>query len=150
MCFLKQNKTLIVFSSKGNSAKNSAFRILDNLNKETEILCLNDNFTLAQNLEFKNLILVCPTYGDEEMERRMEDFLVKSDWNNHQKKNFAICELGLYRGYLETEQGAGIIIKKYLLNKNLFFLGNLLSVDSIPLDDFSLIDKWSQEISSIL
>jgi hypothetical protein len=80
----------------------------------------------------------------------MEDFLVQSDWKNHQKKNFTVCELGLYRGYLETEQGAGIVIKQYLLNKKLFFLGNLLSVDSIPLEDFSLIDKWSHKILAIL
>lgn len=146
MYSLKPNKNIIIFSSKGNSAKNAAYRIFENFDEEANILSLNEDFVLAENLDFERIILVCPTYGDEEMERSMEDFLVKSNWEKHQNKIFSVCELGLYRGYMETEQGAGVLIRKYLINQGLVACGILLSVDSIPLEDFSLIDKWSQNI----
>lgn len=146
MYSLNPDKNIIIFSSKGNSAKNIAYRILDNFGRQANILSLNEDFILAENLEFERIILVCPTYGDEEMERSMEDFLVKSNWEKHKSKIFSVCELGLYRGYLETEQGAGVLIRKYLSNQGLVSFGALLSIDSIPLEDFSLVDKWIQEI----
>jgi flavodoxin len=147
MHFLPPHNALIVFSSKGNSARSIALRIHANLGNTAEILCLNDSFILAEELDFKHLILVCPTYGDEEMERTMENFLVHSEWGKHGGKKFAVAELGLYRGYIETEQGAGIIIRNYLSSKNLVFCGAMLSVDSIPLEDFSLIDQWSKKLA---
>lgn len=150
MCYLKVNKAVIVFSSKGNSAKTVAMQILKNSNDNVEILNLNENFILAQNFVFDFLILVCPTYGDEELEITMENFLVQSDWSIHENKKFAVCELGLYRGYKETQLGAGIIIINFLNHKNLSLIGNLLSLDSLPLVDFTLINKWSSNLSEIL
>lgn len=135
--------TLILYSSRGNSAKKVADSILENLKQNAQIFCLNNNDIRAQSLNFSSLILVCPTYGDEELETDMEFFLINSDWNNHVNKFFSVCELGLYRGYTETSQGAGAIISNYLKSKGLFLHKKILSVDSIPLEDFSLIRKWS-------
>ena len=135
--------TLILYSSRGNSAKKVAESISKNSNHKSKIFCLNNNEIKAQSLDFSYLILVCPTYGDEELESDMENFLINSDWNNHSNKLFSVCELGLYRGYTETSQGAGAIISKYLKSKGLLLHKKILSVDSIPLEDFTLIKKWS-------
>lgn len=150
MCYLKVNKAVIVFSSKGNSTKTVAMQICKNSNDSVEIINLNENFILAQNFDFDFLILVCPTYGDEELEITMENFLVKSDWNGHENKKFAVCELGLYRGYKETQLGAGVIIVNFLNHKKLSLIGNLLSLDSLPFVDFTLLNKWSSNLSEIL
>jgi len=136
--------TIIIYASRGNSAKKVAESILENLSEKAQILCVNNNELKAQLLDFKSLIIVCPTYGDEELESDMESFLVSSDWKTHSGKIFSVCELGLYRGYTETAQGAGAIISNYLKSKGLVPHKNILSVDSIPLEDFSLIKKWSE------
>jgi flavodoxin len=137
---------LILYASRGNSAKKVAEFLQENLNDNSQIICVNNNVIKAEDFNFSLLILVCPTYGDEELEADMENFLIKSNWNNHRGKYFTVCELGLYRGYLETCQGAGAIISNYLKSKGLLLHSNILSIDSIPLEDFSLIKKWSDAL----
>jgi flavodoxin len=137
---------LILYASKGDSAKKVAEFLQDNLIDNSQIICVNNNVIKAEDFNFSLLILVCPTYGDEELETDMENFLIKSNWNNHRGKYFTVCELGLYRGYLETSQGAGILISNYLKLKGLLLRCNILSIDSMPLEDFSLIKKWSDAL----
>jgi len=137
-------ETIILYASRGNSAKKVAECILQNLEYTAQIMCLNNNSITPNSLDFNYFIFVCPTYGDEELETEMEKFLISSDWKIHYGKFFSVCELGLYRGYLETTQGAGVIISKYLQSKGLVMHKNILSVDSIPLEDFTLIKTWSK------
>ena len=137
---------LLVFASKGNSARKVAEEIASNFSTQPDIICLNDKLIKAEDLYFDHLILVCPTYGDEELETEMENFLVESEWALHRNKEFSVCELGLYRGYLETAQGAGRIIANFLQSKGMILKHKIMSVDSIPLEDFSLIIKWSKEL----
>jgi flavodoxin len=137
---------LIVYSSKGNSTRFVAEEISKSHDDNCEIYCLNNQRIRSENLRFDHLILVCPTYGDEELEIEMEKFLIESDWSNHNNKSFSVCELGLYRGYADTSQGAGKIISRYLKEKNLCRKGVIYSVDSIPLGDLSLVKKWSKSL----
>jgi flavodoxin len=136
----------LIYASRGSSAKRVAESISENIRCECKILCVNNIEIFAQNLIFDYLIVVCPTYGDEELESDMEDFLLKSNWDLHLNKKFSVCELGLYRGYKEINQGAGRIISNFLESKGLCIRGNILSVDSIPLEDFTLIEKWSKNL----
>jgi flavodoxin len=136
--------TVILYASRGNSAKKVAEFILKNLDHEAQIMCVNNKSLVPNPLDFDYFIFVCPTYGDEELEADMERFLISSDWKIHFGRFFSVCELGLYRGYLETNQGAGVIISKYLQSKGLIMHKNILSVDSIPLEDYTLIKTWSQ------
>jgi flavodoxin len=137
---------LIVYASRGNSAKKVAEVIRSDFQVKPEIICLNEKKITAERLKFDYLILICPTYGDEELETEMENFLIDSDWSLHVQKMFSVCELGLYRGYKETAQGAGLIIAKFLKAKGMILNQKIMSVDSIPLEDFSLITKWSKEL----
>jgi flavodoxin len=136
---------MIIYASKGNSAKLVAERIYDNLNSETPIVNLYSHFRLVDQM-INKLIFVSPTYGDEELEEKVEDFLINSNWLKYKKLSFYVCELGLYRGYVEPHFGSGNIIIKYLNAKELEFKPPLLSVDSMPLNDFSLIDQWCTKI----
>jgi flavodoxin len=136
----------IVYASRGNSARKVAEAVRTNFLEMPDIICLNEVKITAENLKFDYLILICPTYGDEELETQMEKFLIDSDWSLHSNKLFSVCELGLYRGYKEIAQGAGRIIANFLQSKGMILNQRIMSVDSIPLEDFSLIFKWSKEI----
>lgn len=136
---------LLLYASRGNSAKKVADFLLGNFEDDSRIICVNNSNINARDLDFSLLILICPTYGDEELESDMEQFLINSDWTGHEGKYFAVCELGLYRGYLETAQGAGSIITNFLKSKGLLLRKKVLSVDSIPLEDFSLIKIWGDD-----
>lgn len=139
-------KRLIIYASRGISAQRVAQAINENFINKFQIICVNNEEIDAQMLEFEHLILVCPTYGDEELETGMERFLINSNWNKHKSKKFSVCELGLYRGYEDVTQGAGRIICEFLKSKGLIMTTKLLSVDSIPLEDFSLINKWCNNL----
>jgi flavodoxin len=135
-------KFVVIYASRGNSAKLVGESICDNLQSETLLICVNGINIDADELEFDHLFLVCPTYGDEELEIEMELFLTRSNWFRHKMASFSVCEIGLYRGYLETAMGAGKIISDFLSSKGLIRKGNVLSVESMPLNNFSLISKW--------
>ena len=141
---LERMKLIIVYATKGRSGKIVAEKIKENLNLESSIICLNDGEWVAENLMFDWLFLVCPTYGDAELESAMEKFLVGSLWEKFRHKNYSICELGLYRGYEERVMGAGRLIDQYLKEQGMIRQGNVLSLDSLPLDDLWLIEKWTK------
>ena len=139
-------KAVIIYSSKGNSTKQVALSIKANIRYESTLINLYDCDIKSENIDFDLLVLVCPTYGDEELEIKMEQFLILSDWSKHKSKKIAVCELGLYRGYKETSLGAGKIIFEFLKSKGLKTETKILSIDSLPLEDFLLIEKWSKKI----
>lgn len=86
---------------------------------------------VAQNpslANYQNLIIICPTYGDEELPIVMEDYLLSLDCI----KNFAVCELGNYYGYDDYTFGAARIIRGILLNKGWHEFYPSGSVDTLP------------------
>ena len=80
---------VVLYYSKGGKAKKVAeffkLPILNILN------ALNDKYLDR----YSNIIIVCPTYGDEELPLEVEDCLLKLKIKN---KNYAICELGNFFG----------------------------------------------------
>jgi flavodoxin len=140
-------KVLIVYASKGHSGKRVAEEIKSNLDMDSKIVCLNEERVHAQDSSFDWIFLVSPTYGDAEVEMAMENFLVNSNWNTHCGKNYSVCELGLYRGYEERTMGAGILIDQFLVKAGLERRGQILSLDSVPLNTLELVSKWLKKIS---
>jgi flavodoxin len=91
--------------------------------------------------KYNALIVVCPTYGDEELPPEMEDFLIKLKITN---KKYAVCELGNRFGH-EGEEGFGAaIIIEYFLNKLNWKKIDRLSLDSVPDIDWSDLKKWTE------
>lgn len=124
---------VLYFSNGGNSLKVAEFFLLPLLNVKNN-----------PNLEFyNNLIIVCPTYGDEELPFDMEDFLINLKIKN---KNYAVCELGNRFGH-EGEEGFGAaLIVEHILDKlNWKKLGRL-SLDSVPEIDWECLRKWTDSL----
>jgi flavodoxin len=90
------------------------------------------------------LIILCPTYGDEELPLEMEDYLLNIKINN--LKYFTICELGNYYGYEDFTFGAGIILKKYFEELGFEEFYYMLSLDSIPKIDWNCFERWKSKL----
>jgi flavodoxin len=108
--------------------------------------CFENSLNIKTNpiIDCDLLIILCPTYGDEELPLEMEDYLLGIQIIN--LKFFAICELGNYYGYEDFTFGAGIIIKKYFEKLGFSEFHPMLSLDSIPKIDWNIFDKWKGDL----
>jgi flavodoxin len=137
------NKYLVVFASKGRSAKTVAQRTAHYLNLDNnQTIDVTHNVHLLTSKQFQHLICVSPTYGDEELEEGMENFLIANDWTPYCGHSFSVIELGLYRGYDSPLLGAAKIIQTYLSNNGLIHTTGTLSLDSVPTPNEALLDQW--------
>ena len=124
---------LVLYYSKGGSS----LRVAEQFGVTTK------NITEKPNLKkYEDIIIVCPTYGDEELPRQMEDYLRRIKVKN---KNYAICELGNYFGF-EKEFGALKIIKKQLSTLEWNLLDHV-SLDSVPEVDWGKLKNWKEKLS---
>jgi flavodoxin len=121
------------YSKGGNSLKVAEFFSLPLLN------VINN-----PNLEnYNNYIIVCPTYGDEELPFEMEDFLINLKFKN---KKYAICELGNRFGH-EGEEGFGAAsIIERVLEKLHWEKIDRISLDSVPDIDWEILRKWTEKL----
>lgn len=94
-----------------------------------------------------SLIFITPTYGDEELEDHMEDFVCARDDLAH--KRFAICELGNYYGY-DFAFGAMPILRRHLLASGGREICEPLSLDSFPRLDWPHLDRWVDRLRESL
>lgn len=103
--------------------------------------------TLPCLVDYDPILMICPTYGDEELPHEMEDYIGTIQ---DKDKTYGICELGNYYGYEDFQFGALRIIK-YELDalgwKN--YLPNL-SLDSLPKIDWLSFNKWKYNLYEIL
>lgn len=127
-------EAVLYYSKGGNSLKVAEFFNLPLLN------VINN-----PNLEnYNNYIIVCPTYGDEELPFEMEDFLINLKVQN---KKYAVCELGNRFGH-EGEEGFGaaLIIEHVLTELNWLKISRI-SLDSVPDVDWEILRKWTEILS---
>ena len=103
-----------------------------------------ENILKNPNIDCNVLIVICPTYGDEELPLEMEDYLL--NLKIKKMKFFVICETGNYYGYDDFTFGAGIILKNYFKNLGFEEFHPMLSLDSIPKIDWDIFFKWKKEL----
>jgi flavodoxin len=89
----------------------------------------------------KKIIIVCPTYGDEELPLTMEDYLIRL---KTKKKIYSVCELGNYFGH-EKEFGV-IKIIDFILKELNWKKVSSLSLDSVPEVDWKELKKWTKKL----
>ncbi len=135
---------LVVFSSRGNSAKVVAEKVSECL--ECPSVWLREGAGVYEPHPHTGyFIFVCPTYGDGELDLATESFLLSVDWRLFTGRNYSICELGLYRGYQEVALGAGEILDVYLKQQGMVRRGRILSVDSVGWREewLGVVESWA-------
>lgn len=101
---------------------------------------------VTDNFDDNTLIILCPTYGDEELPPEMEKWITNAQVA---EKRFAICELGNYYGYDDYTFGAAKIIRHQLLSLGWKEFFRPLSLDSLPSIEWDDLHQWAGEINAI-
>lgn len=139
-------KALILYGSNHGSTKRIVEKLIDYLKFPFDIINVKD-FTDYELLKQYNLLLFfAPTYGDEELQQDMEDFLVAFPYSlsNHQ---VAVCEIGNYEGYDLFSFGASKIMDYHMEKLNAHEIVPSLSMDSLPKKDWNILERWCNLIN---
>lgn len=137
---------MVIFSTVGGTTRKIAKRIAERLG---DGLCLDaDSARLAPPIrDARCLVLLCPTYGDGELEDCFEELLLKWDWSALQGVGYAFCELGIYTGYDDFGHGLASTVRHLLGAHGLHEQVPPLSVDAVPITDWALIDAWADRVA---
>ena len=97
-------------------------------------------------LQYDLIIFFSPTYGDEELQIDVEDFLQQIDFSLHGKL-IVVIELGNYYGYEKQCFGARKILTNILTIRGAkeFYPG--FSLDSLPRIDWNTFSRWADGLS---
>jgi flavodoxin len=94
-------------------------------------------------------LFFCPTYGDEELQEDMEDFICRFSLDLS-GKYFVICELGNYYGYDDYTFGALAILRRCLLDLRGREFCSHLSLDAMPRVNWGQLDRWVAHVNRSL
>lgn len=140
-------KTLVLYGTNHNSTKRVVEKIKDHLKFTYDIINVKDVDDISIILNYELLLFFVPTYGDEELQDDMENFIIKCKLDLSEKY-FAVCELGNYYGYDDFIFGAMPIIYKSLVALKAKPFLTPLSLDSLPKKDWALLEKWCYKLNS--
>ena len=90
-------KTALLYASSHGRTKKVLTEALELLDVEPDVFNVKDGVDQGRLEEYDLLIFFCPTYGDEELQDDMENFIADFDLELAGKQ-FAICELGNFYG----------------------------------------------------
>lgn len=137
---------MVIFSSIGGTTRKVARRVAKQVGDDL-ILDARAAMALPPCLDTRNVLLFCPTYGDEEAEDEFEALLLDYDWAAFSGASFAFCELGIYTGYENFGHGLVEMVREILVRNGLHELVPPLSVDAVPITDWEMVDAWADLIS---
>jgi len=138
--------TVLLYGSTHGTTKKIVKKLQQTLKFECDIFDVKKVVVSDFLLDYELLLFVCPTYGDEELQEDMEEFLqnLKFDLSS---KRYVICETGNYYGYDSFEFGAKKLIEDHVrrLGAEEAFVG--LSLDTLPRIDWESLAAWVQKLN---
>lgn len=142
------NAALLYGSSHGRTRK-VVNESLERLAIKPDVFDVKECPNTQQISDHELLIFFSPTYGDEELQPDMEDFLryFSLDLSG---KQFVICELGNYYGYEDFSFGAMPILRRRLLELGALEFCTPLSLDTMPRVSWEQLHRWIEYVNSCL
>jgi len=140
-------KTLVLFGSTRSSTKRIVESLGNYFSFQYDVVNVIDSPSNNTLQKYDLLLFFSPTYGDEELQEDMENFLVnyKGDLSS---KYYAICEVGNYHGYDDFSYGAMPIIRKTLQSLHAEEFIDPVSVDSLPKKDWNILKCWCEVLNT--
>jgi len=123
--------------------------VLLRLNVQPEVFDVKDRPSNEQLADFDLFLFFTPTYGDEELQEDMENFIEGFDLDLRGKQ-FVICELGNYYGYDTYSFGAMAILRQRLIKLNGREIFSPLSLDSYPKLHREHLFDWVEQLNARL
>jgi flavodoxin len=139
-------KAALLYASSHGCTRKVLATALTHLAIRPDVFDVKEGIDQPCLTEYDFLAFFCPTYGDEELQDDMEDFLdgLQVDLTG---KQFAICELGNYYGYDDFSLGAMRIIRRRLIELHGTELCEPLSLDSFPAIAWGHLLQWVEHLN---
>ena len=139
-------KVALLFSSQHGRTRKAVQEALPHLAPAPEVFDVKES-PPAEKIQSCDVLLVfSPTYGDEELQQDMEDFL-RGFSANLAGRRFALCELGNYGGYDDFSFGAAHILRRRLRELGATELCSALSLDAMPRIQWEHLHQWAAFVS---
>lgn len=142
-------KAALLYGSTHGKTRKVVAEVLPRLGIRPDVFDVKDRPGAAELAASEVLLFFCPTYGDEELQADMEEFLAGFSLDLS-GRHFAICELGNYSGYDNFSLGAMRIIRAHLLRMNGIELCEPLSLDSFPRLHWGHLFDWVERLNTRL
>ena len=137
-CFVK---IAILYGSSHGKTRKVVQRVVESLIFAPDVFDVKAGRSWDLLLDYDLFLFFCPTYGDEELQSDVEDFLRFCNIDMT-KRWFAVCELGNYYGYENFSFGVLNIIRETLFEWGGLELCEPLSLDSLPRTHWGHLDEW--------
>ena len=142
-------KAALLYGSSYGKTRKVIAEFLARLCLRPEVFDVKLRPTADKLAAYELFMFFAPTYGDEELQDDMEDFIVRSGFDPA-GKHFVICELGNYYGYDNYAFGAMPILRKWLLQNNGREFFTPLSLDSYPKVHWEHLRDWTNQLNNRL
>jgi flavodoxin len=134
-------KIAILYGSTHGKTSKVVTKVVEHLSLPADVFNVRSIESSAALADYDLFLFFSPTYGDEELQTDMEEFLLRCEFNLS-GKHFAICELGSYYGYEDFSFGAMRLLRAHLLQWNGLELCEPLSLDSFPKVNWEHLLNW--------
>lgn len=136
-----------VAQNSGASSARLVSKLSENFCMELEKKNLAElKLSFSDTAKYDMVLIIAPTYGDQELQDTMEEFLLSLNAEKTSVK-YIICEIGNYYGYDDYTFGSGQIIDKYLKQFGAEKLMDVESIDSLPQIDWNAANKWIDKLN---
>ena len=142
-------KAALLYSSSHGKTRKVVAEVLPRLKIRPEVIDVKDRPAREQLATCDLFLFFTPTYGDEELQDDMEDFIDGFDLELSGKQ-FVICELGNYYGYDTYSFGAMPIVRQWLLKLKGREFFSPLSLDSFPKVHWEHLYDWVEQLNARL
>jgi flavodoxin len=138
-------KTALLYGSSNGRTRKAVNESLACLAVKPDVFDVKDD--QAEHVSNYDLLMFfSPTYGDEELQHDMEEFIRRFSLDLTGKQ-FAICELGNFYGYEDFSFGAMPILRRRLLELGGKELCSPLSLDSMPRVNWEHLKRWIEYVN---
>jgi len=142
-------KAAILYASSHGRTKKVLAEVVGHLLIRPDLFDVKEGVDQQRLAEYDLLAFFSPTYGDEELQQDMEDFLERFTLDLTGKQ-FVICELGNYYGYDDFSFGPMRIIRQRLIELHGTELCEPLSLDSFPRTAWAQLLHWVEHLNGRL
>jgi len=139
-------KIAILYGTTHGRTKKIVKKLPDFLNFKYDVFNVKEIDSNKFLLDYDLFFFISPTYGDEELQDDIENFLQKLK-DDLTSKEYIIMETGNYYGYDDFEFGAKKIIEYHLQGLNAKEYYCSLSLDTLPKIDWDLLAEWSNGLN---
>jgi hypothetical protein len=139
-------KAALLYGSSHGCTRKVVERSVPRFVVKPDVFNVKDTPVADELVRYDILLFFAPTYGDEELQPDMEQFIGRFTVNL-EGKHFVICELGNYYGYDDFSFGAMRILRWHLIGLNGMELCSPLSLDSMPRVNWPHLYRWIEQVN---